>query len=111
MWEWQSLLQITHLCVVSGPIELLPSFLRARLSAAASIYFVWNTRIADVTLCHTIFQKSISVVIMKVSVKNSILMCLCLEIDASTSLLIADSECLGQNALCTQFHIDMYQLN
>ena len=27
--------QITHLCAVSGRMELLPSFLRARLSAAA----------------------------------------------------------------------------
>ena len=37
MWEWQSLLQITHMCVVVGRMELLPSFLRARLSAAAVI--------------------------------------------------------------------------
>ena len=37
MWEWQSLLQISHLCVVSGRMELLPSFLRARLSAATAI--------------------------------------------------------------------------
>ena len=37
MWEWQSLLQTSHLCVVSGRMELLPSFLRARLSAAAAI--------------------------------------------------------------------------
>ena len=37
MWEWQSLLQTSHLCVVSGRMELLPSFLRARLSGAAAI--------------------------------------------------------------------------
>ena len=37
MLEWQSLLQTSHLCVVSGWMELLPSFLRARLSAAAVI--------------------------------------------------------------------------
>ena len=36
MREWQSLSQITHLCVVSGRMELLPSFLCARLSAAAA---------------------------------------------------------------------------
>ena len=36
MREWQSLLQTSHLCVVSGRMELLPSFLRARLSAAAA---------------------------------------------------------------------------
>ena len=35
--EWQSLLQTSHLCVVSGWMDLLPSFLRARLSAAAAI--------------------------------------------------------------------------
>ena len=39
MREWQSLLQTSHLCVVSGRMELLPSFLRARLSAAAAISF------------------------------------------------------------------------
>ena len=37
MWKWQSVLQTSHLCVVSGRMELLPSFLRARLSAAAAI--------------------------------------------------------------------------
>ena len=38
MWEWQSLLQITpKICVVLGRMELRPSFLRARLSAAAVI--------------------------------------------------------------------------
>ena len=37
MWEWQSFKQTSHLCVVSGRIELLPSFLHARLSAAAAI--------------------------------------------------------------------------
>ena len=37
MWEWLSLSQITHLCVVSGQMELLPSFLHARSSAAAVI--------------------------------------------------------------------------
>ena len=37
MWEWQSLSQMTHLCVLSGRMEMLPSFLRARLSAAAVI--------------------------------------------------------------------------
>ena len=37
MWEWQSLLQTSHLCVVSGRMELLLSFMRARLSAAAAI--------------------------------------------------------------------------
>ena len=37
MWEWQSLLQVTHMCVVSGRMELLSSFLRARLSAATVI--------------------------------------------------------------------------
>ena len=37
MWEWQYLFQITHLCVVSGRMELRPSFLRARLSVAAVI--------------------------------------------------------------------------
>ena len=37
MWEWQSLLQTSHLCLVSGRMELLPSFLRARLSATAVI--------------------------------------------------------------------------
>ena len=37
MWEWQSLLQTSHLCVVSGRMELLTSFLRARLSTAAAI--------------------------------------------------------------------------
>ena len=26
MWEWQSLLQTSHLCVVSGRMELLRSF-------------------------------------------------------------------------------------
>ena len=39
MREWQSLLQTSHLCVVSGRMELLPSFLHARLSAAAAISF------------------------------------------------------------------------
>ena len=33
----QYLLQTSHLCVVSGRMELLPSFLRARLSAVAAI--------------------------------------------------------------------------
>ena len=37
MWEWQSLLQIPHVCAVSGRMALLPSFLRVRLSAAAVI--------------------------------------------------------------------------
>ena len=37
MGEWQSLLQTSHLCVVSGRMELLLSFLRARLSAAVAI--------------------------------------------------------------------------
>ena len=37
MWEWQYLLQTSHLCVVSGRMECLPSFLRARFSAAAAI--------------------------------------------------------------------------
>ena len=37
MQGWQFLSQITHLCVVSGRMELLPSSLRARLSAAAVI--------------------------------------------------------------------------
>ena len=37
MLEWQSLLQTSHLRVVSGRMELLPSFLRARLSATAAI--------------------------------------------------------------------------
>ena len=37
MAEKQSLLQVSHMCVVSGRMELLPSFLRARLSAAAVI--------------------------------------------------------------------------
>ena len=32
-----SLLQTPHVCVVSGVVELLPSYLRARLSAAAVI--------------------------------------------------------------------------
>ena len=35
MCEWQFLLQTSHLCVVWGLMELLPSFVRARLSAAA----------------------------------------------------------------------------
>ena len=39
MSECQSLLQTSHLCVVSGRMELLPSFLRARLSATAAISF------------------------------------------------------------------------
>ena len=39
MWAWQPLLQTSHLCVVSGRMKLLPSFLRARLSAAAAISF------------------------------------------------------------------------
>ena len=37
MWECQSLLQTSHLCVVSGRMELLHSFLRAGLSASAAI--------------------------------------------------------------------------
>ena len=40
MWEWQSLLQTSHrsmTCVVSGRMELLPSFLHAGLSTAAAI--------------------------------------------------------------------------
>ena len=39
MWEWQSLLQRIHICVsvVSGRVELQPSFLCACLSAAALI--------------------------------------------------------------------------
>ncbi len=39
MRERQYLLQTSHLCVVSGRMELLPSFLRARLSAAAAVSF------------------------------------------------------------------------
>ena len=37
MWECQSLLQTSHICVVSGRMELLHSFLRAGLSASAAI--------------------------------------------------------------------------
>ena len=37
MREWQSFLQIMHLCVISGQMELQPSFLCALLSAAAVI--------------------------------------------------------------------------
>ena len=39
MWECQYVLQTSHPCVVSGRMELLSSFLLARLSAAAAISF------------------------------------------------------------------------
>ena len=39
MWEWPPLLQTSNLCVVSGRMELLPSFVPARLSSAAAISF------------------------------------------------------------------------
>ena len=37
MWEWQSLLQRSHLCVVSGLVDA--SFLQARCSSAITISF------------------------------------------------------------------------